>query len=137
MDTHTEYTTTQAARRRLDLAEARTNARACNDTYVKAKLDVKRRLLAGAGDWKALGTNDKERELLIDLTIDEDTVVQTALGQLRYWQSQVDTLEAQVENDNNERRSLDRQSRDRRTAVLERLAAQGQPLSGIIDEEER
>ena len=40
--------------------------------HTAAKLAVKRRLLEQADGWKGLGTNDKERELVLDLAMEDD-----------------------------------------------------------------
>ena len=107
---------------RIQLAEARARSRHAQDAYTAAKLAVKRRMLDEAQGWKGLGTNDKEREIRLDLAVEEDVVCQQTAANLRHWQAEVDRLQAEVDDEIDGRRSLDRASRDRLSTALEALA---------------
>ncbi len=109
---------------RIQLAEARARSRRAQDEHTAAKLAVKRRLLDEAQGWKGLGTNDKEREIRLDLAVEEDATCQQTQAELRHWQAEVDRLQAEVDDVIDTRRCLDRASRDRLSTALEALAIQ-------------
>ena len=110
---------------RIALAEARTRHRRAQDEHTAAKLAVKRRLLEQADGWKGLGTNDKEREIRIDLAMEDDATCQQTLAELRHWQAEVDRLQAEVDDEMDARRCLERATRDRLSTAFEALILEG------------
>ena len=104
---------------RIELATARARSRRAQDEHTAAKLAVKRRLLEQADGWKGLGTNDKERELVLDLAIEDDATCQQTLAELRHWQADVDRLQAEVDDEIDTRRCLERATRDRLSTAFE------------------
>ena len=117
---------------REQLADARDRSRKAQDAATAAKLAVKRRLVNEAGGWKGIGTNDKERELLLDLAVEEDPTCGHALAELRHWQAEVDRLQAELDDEIDGRRSLDRASRDRLSTALEALAIHAEERHAAI-----
>ncbi len=107
---------------RTQLADARARSRQAQDDYTAAKLAVKRRILEQAQGWKGIGTNDKERELLLDLAVEDDPTCQQTAATLRTAQAEVDRLQADLDDEIDARRSLDRATRDRLSTALEALA---------------
>jgi hypothetical protein len=79
-------------------------------------------MLTEAGGWKGIGTNDKEREILLDAAVDDDAACQRTQAELRHAQADVDELQAQVEDEIDFRRSQDRASRDRLSTALEAIS---------------
>lgn len=108
---------------RTQLADAKTALRTAQDTHDRAKLAVKRHMIAQG--WKEIGTNDKERDILIDAAIDDDPDYHAASTALRRCQATVDHLQADVDDQIDERRKADRASRDRYSAALERMSIHG------------
>jgi hypothetical protein len=106
---------------RTQLATARARKRTAQDTYNAAKRAIKRRMINEAGGWKGIGTNDKEREILLDLAVEDNTACQIALAELRHWEQEVDRLQALVDDEIDTRRMVETGSRDRLSHALERL----------------
>ncbi len=117
---------------RAHLAAARTRCRQAQDDHTAAKLAVKRRMLTEAGGWKGIGTNDKEREIVLDAAVDDDAACQRAQAELRQAQAQVDDLQAQVEDEIDRRRMLDRASRDRLSTALEAISIHAEERHSAI-----
>ncbi len=107
---------------RTQLADARARSRRAQDDHTAAKLAVKRRLLDEGQGWKGLGTNDKERDIRLDLAVEADATCQQTLAEVRHWQAEVDRLQAEVDDEIDARRCLDRASRDRLSTALEAVA---------------
>jgi len=68
-----------------------------------------------------VGTNDKARDRALKLALDADPVYLAARQELRHQQARVDHVQAAVEDQIDERRKADRDSRDRLTSALERV----------------
>ncbi len=117
---------------RAQLAEARTRSRQAQDDHTAAKLAVKRRVLCEAEGWKHIGTNDKEREIVLDAAVEDDVACQRAQAELRHAQAQVDHLQAQVEDEIDGRRTLDRASRDRLSTALEAVSIHAEERRSAI-----
>ncbi len=107
---------------REQLATARTRSRQAQDDHTAAKLAVKRRVLCEADGWKHIGTNDKEREIVLDAAVEDDVACQRTQAELRHAHAVVDHLQAQVDDEIDLRRMLDRASRDRLSTALEAVS---------------
>ncbi len=104
---------------RHQLADARSALRETQDDHDRIKAQVEQRITEAAGT--ALGTNDKARDRALKLALDADPVYVTARQELRRQQARVDRLQANVDDQIDERRNADRDSRDRLTSALERI----------------
>ena len=112
---------------RYQLADARSALRAAQDEHDRIKAQAEQHTIDSAG--AALGTNDKARDRALKLALDADPVYLAARQELRHQQARVDCLQAAVDDQINERRRADRDSRDRLTNALERV--------GITQDERR
>ncbi len=120
---------------RKDLARARTRLRDAEDVYRRVKAKVERRSIDDAGGPKQLGSNESERERALLLALENEREYLDAREYFRRCQSDVDILQAQLDDQIDERRKLDRQSRDRLSAALEALALSGRGgLAAEIEE---
>ncbi len=117
---------------RAHLAAARTRCRQAQDDHTTAKLAVKRRILTEAGGWKGIGTNDKEREILLDAAVDDDAACQRTQVELRHAQAEVDHLQALLDDEIDLRRMLDRASRDRLSTALEAISIHAEDRRSTI-----
>ena len=117
---------------RAQLAAARTRSRQAQDDHTAAKVAVKRRVLCEAEGWKHIGTNDKERDIVLDAAVEDDVACQRAQAELRHAQAQVDHLQAQVEDEIDGRRMLDRASRDRLSTALEAISIHAEERRSAI-----
>jgi len=117
---------------RQQLADARSRSRQAQDEHTAAKLAVKRRVLCEADGWKHIGTNDKEREIVLDAAVEDDGACQHAQAELRHAQADVDRLQAQVEDEIDIRRILDRASRDRLSTALEAVSVHAEERRSAI-----
>ena len=104
---------------RQQLAEARIALRRAQDMYDVVQAQAAQRITEAAGGPKGLGINseDRERALTIALAADEETMI--AQGTVRDYQAHVDRAQAQVDDEIDLRRMLDRASRDRLSTALE------------------
>ena len=107
---------------RTQLAEARIALRDAEDVHRYAQADAEARVIAAAGDPKQLGANAEERARALLLALKDDALFQAARVNLRRCQADVDRLQAQLDDEIDVRRKADRDSRDRLSAVLERLS---------------
>ncbi len=107
---------------RRQLAEARIALRLAQDVYDLVKAQAAQRITDAAGGPKGLGMNseDRDRALIIALAVDEECMI--AHGTVRDYQAQVERLHAQVDDEIDARRSLDRASRDRLSTALEMVS---------------
>lgn len=120
---------------RMALAEARAHLRDMQDTFERIKAHAELRIIDRAGGSKALGANAEERERVLITALYEDVTYLEALEELRKAQATVDLLQAQVEDMIDERRRLDRESRDKLAAALIELAHSGRAgLASDIEE---
>jgi len=117
---------------RYQLAEARTRSRRTQDDHTAAKLAVKRRVLTEAEGWKHIGTNDKEREIVLDAAVEDDAACQRTQAELRHAQADVDRLQAEVEDEIDLRRTQDRASRDRLSTALEAVSVHAEERRSAI-----
>ncbi len=117
---------------RTQLAAARTRSRQAQDDHTAAKLAVKRRVLCEADGWKHIGTNDKERDIVLDAAVEDDVACQRAQAELRHAQALLDHLQAQVEDEIDGRRTLDRASRDRLSTALEAVSIHAEERRSAI-----
>jgi hypothetical protein len=119
---------------RTELASARIHLRRCEDDFKRTKAHAEIRIIDRAGGSKALGANAEERERVLITTLYEDVTYLEALEELRKAQATVDIMQAQVEDIIDERKRLDRESRDRLAAALHELALNGR--TGFASETE-
>ena len=117
---------------REQLAAARTRSRQAQDDHTAAKLAVKRRVLTEAEGWKNIGTNDKEREIVLDAAVEDDAPCQQRQAELRRAQADVDELQAQLDDEIDLRRMLDRASRDRLSTALEAISVHAEERHSAI-----
>ena len=107
---------------RQQLAEARIGLRLAQDVYDLVQAQAAQRITEAAGGAKHMGTNaeDRDRALTIALAADEECRI--AQGTVRDYQAAVDRAQAQVEDEIDMRRMLDRASRDRLSTALEAVS---------------
>ncbi len=107
---------------RQQLAEARIALRLAQDVYDLVKAQAAQRIIEAAGGAKNMGSNaeDRDRALTIALAADEECKI--AHGTVRDYQAAVDRAQAQVEDEIDTRRMLDRASRDRLSTALEAVS---------------
>ncbi len=117
---------------RAQLAAARTRSRQAQDDHTAAKVAVKRRVLCEADSWKHIGTNDKEREIVLDAAVEDDAACQRAQAELRHAQAQVDHVQALLDDEIDVRRMLDRASRDHLSTALEAVSVHAEERGSAI-----
>ncbi len=117
---------------REQLAAARVRSRQAQDDHTAAKLAVKRRVLTEADGWKHIGTNDKERDIVLDAAVEDDAACQRTQAELRHAQADVDRLQAEVDDEIDLRRMLDRASRDRLSTALEAVSVHAEERRAAI-----
>jgi hypothetical protein len=123
---------TKNASPRAQLAAARIALRAQQDHHDRITAQAEQRIIDAAGGTKGLGTNAEDRSRALVLALAEDATYTESLMWLRHAQAEVDRLQAEVDDLIDERRKLDRASRDRASAAIEQLALMSQervPLS--------
>ncbi len=114
--------TSKKASPRVQLAAARIALRAAQDHYDLITAQAEQRIIDAAGGAKHLGANAEDRSRALTLALAEDHAHAEALTLLRQAQAEVDRLQAEVDDAIDERRTLDRASRDRASAAIEQLA---------------
>jgi hypothetical protein len=117
---------------RQQLAEARIALRLAQDVYDLAKAQAAQRIIDAAGGAKGLGANAEDRDRALTITLAADEECMTAEGTVRTYQAQVDRLQAQLDDEIDVRRSLDRVTRDRLSTALEALAIQAGERNAAI-----
>lgn len=125
----------QRQTKRQRLAAARIALRDAQDHHDLAKAQAEQRIIEAAGGAKNLGANAEDRTRAMTLALADDPAYCAALAALREAQAEVDRMQADVDDAIDQRRKLDRQSRDRASAALEALAllpAERVPLA-LID----
>lgn len=106
---------------RLELALARVTLRAKQDEYDLVTAHAEQRITEAAGGPKGLGANADDRARMLRVALHDDDEYRDALDALRIAQADVDRLAALVEIAIDERKAADRDSRDRLTAMLQRV----------------
>ncbi len=117
---------------RHQLAEARIALRRAQDVYDLVKAQAAQRIIEAAGGAKNMGANaeDRDRALTIALAADEECML--AQGTVRDYQAQVDRTQAQVDDEIDVRRMLDRASRDRLSTALESVSIHAEERHSAI-----
>jgi hypothetical protein len=105
---------------RRQLADARSALREAQDEHDRIKAQAEQHTIESAG--AALGTNDKARDRALKLALDDDPAYIAARQELRRQQAHVDHLQADVEDQIDDRRTADRASRDRLSTALEAVS---------------
>ncbi|HEY0607768.1 MAG TPA: hypothetical protein VGD58_32940 [Herpetosiphonaceae bacterium] len=108
--------------KRQRLAAARIALRDAQDHHDLIKAQAEHRIIENAGGAKNLGANADDRTRAVTLALANDPAYCAALAALREAQAEVDRMQADVDDAIDQRRKLDRQSRDRASAALEALA---------------
>jgi hypothetical protein len=124
----------QSSRQRL--AVARIALREVQDHYELIKAQAEQRIIEAAGGTKNLGANAEDRTRALTLALAQDSDHAAALTLLRQAQAEVDRLQAEVDDAIDQRRKLDRASRDRASAAIETLAllpTERVPLALVAD----
>ena len=117
---------------RTQLATAKIALRAAQDHYDLTKAQAEQRSIDAAGGSKHLGANTDDRTRALTLALAQDTAYRESLTVLRQAQATVDRLQAEVDDAIDQRRKLDRDSRDRASDAIAQLAllsAERVPLS--------
>ena len=124
--------TTKKLSSRQRLAVARIALREVQDHYELVKAQAEQRIIEAAGGTKNLGANAEDRARSLTLALANDAPYTESLMWVRHAQAEVDRLQAEVDDLIDQRRKLDRDSRDRASAAIEQLALLNQervPLS--------
>jgi hypothetical protein len=114
--------TTKKASPRAQLAAARIALRAQQDHHERITAEAEQRSIDAAGGAKNLGANAEDRTRALTLALFEDHDYTESLMWLRAAQAEVDRLQAEIDDLIDQRRTLDRESRDRASAAIEQLA---------------
>ncbi len=123
-------------RSRQRLAAARIALREVQDHYELINAQAEQRIIDAAGGAKNLGANAEDRTRALTLALAQDRDHAAALTLLRQAQAEADRLQAEVDDAIDQRRKLDRASRDRASAAIETLAllpAERAPLALVAD----
>ena len=112
----------QRSTKRQRLAAARIALRDAQDHHDLTKAQAEQRIIEAAGGAKNLGANAEDRSRAVTLALADDPAYCAALAAFREAQAEVDRVQADVDDAIDQRRKLDRQSRDRASAALEALA---------------
>lgn len=113
---------TKKASPRAQLAAARITLRAQQDHHERITAQAEQRIIDAAGGAKNLGANAEDRTRALTLALAEDATYTESLMWFRNAQAEVDRLQAEVDDAIDQRRKLDRASRDRASAAIEQLA---------------
>ncbi len=108
--------------KRQRLAAARIALRDAQDHHDLAKAQAEQRIIDAAGGAKHLGANAEDRARALTLALAEDVTYTESFMWFRNAQAEVDRLQAEVDDAIDQRRTLDRASRDRASAAIEQLA---------------
>ena len=111
---------------RTHLATARIALRAAQDHYDVTRAQAEQRIIEAAGGTKNLGANAEDQTRALTIALAEDAAYTESLTVLRQAQAKVDRLQAEVDDTIDQRRTLDRASRDRASAAIEQLALMNQ-----------
>lgn len=117
---------------RAQLAAARIALRAQQDHHERITAEAEQRIIDAAGGSKHLGPNTEDRARALTIALTNDATYTESLMWVRNAQAEVDRLQAEVDDLIDQRRKLDRASRDRASAAIEQLAllsAERVPLS--------
>jgi hypothetical protein len=106
---------------RTQLAEARAALRTTQDDYDRMKALTEHAVIAAAGGSKQLGANAEDRDRALRLALEDDPAYLGIRYTLRQWQSEVDRLQALLDDEIDVRRKENRASRDRLATVLEAI----------------
>jgi len=117
---------------RQQLAEARIAVRLAQDGYDLVKAQAAQRVIDAAGGAKHMGTNAEERERALTIALAADEECRIAQGTVRDYQAQVDRTQAQVDDEIDLRRMLDRASRDRLSTALEAVSMHAEERRSAI-----
>ena len=117
---------------RQQLAEARIMLRDAEDTHRYAQAEAEARIVAAAGDPKKLGCNAEDRARALLLGLKDDALYQAARMLVRRCQADVDRAQAQVDDEIDLRRMLDRASRDRLSTALEAVSIHAEERHSAI-----
>jgi hypothetical protein len=117
---------------RHQLAAARAALRTTQDDHDRIKAGTEHAVITHAGGSKQLGTNAEERERALRLALEDNPAYLGIRHTLRHWQAEVDRLQAQLDDDIDARRSLDRASRDRLSTALEAVSAHVAERGSVI-----
>lgn len=107
---------------RTQLATAKIALRAAQDHYDLTKAQAEQRSIEAAGGIKNLGANAEDRTRALTLALAQDAAYTESLTVLRQAQAAVDRWQADVDDAIDQRRTLDRESRDRASAAIAQLA---------------
>jgi hypothetical protein len=113
---------TKKASPRVHLVTARSALRAAQDHYDLTRAQAEQRIIEAAGGTKNLGANAEDRTRALTLALAEDSAYTESLRVLRQAQAAADRWQAEVDDAIDQRRTLDRASRDRASAAIEQLA---------------
>jgi hypothetical protein len=106
---------------RTQLAAARAALRTTQDDYDRMKAIIEHAVIAQAGGSKQLGANAEDRDQALRLALEDDPAYLGIRHVVRHWQAEVDRLQAQLDDEIDIHRSLDRTSRDRLATALEAI----------------
>ena len=108
--------------KRQRLAAARIALRDAQDHHDLTKAQAEQRIIDAAGGAKNLGANAEDRSRAVMLALADEPAYCAALAAFREAQAEVDRVQADVDDAIDQRRKLDRASRDRASAAIEALA---------------
>ncbi len=117
---------------RRQLAAARAALRTTQDDYNRIKAVTEQAVITQAGGSKHVGVNADDRERALRLALEVDPAYLGIRHTLRHWQTEVDRLQACVDDDIDERRHADRASRDRLSAALEAVSVHADERGSAI-----
>ncbi len=117
---------------RHQLAEARIALRRAQDVYDLANAQAAQRIIDAAGGAKNMGVNAEERDRALTIALAADEECKIAHGTVRDYQAAVDRAHAQVEDEIDTRRMLDRASRDRLSTALEAVSIHAEERHSAI-----
>jgi hypothetical protein len=112
----------QRLTKRQRLATARIALRDAQDHHDLTKAQAEHRIIEAADGAKNLGANAEDRTRAVTLALADDPTYCAALAAFREGQAEVDRMQAEVDDAIDQRRKLDRVSRDRASAAIEALA---------------
>ncbi len=107
---------------RRQLAAAHAALRTTQDDHDRIKAVTEQAVIAQAGGPKQLGTNSEDRDRALCIALEHDPAYLGIRHTLRYWQAEVDHLQALVDDEIDERRRADRASRNRLSTALKTVS---------------
>lgn len=89
---------------RLELAQAKADLREARDDLTVVQAAIERQVIDEAGGSRALGANERDRERALTLALNDQASYTRALAALRDRESEIERLEAEIQNAEDERR---------------------------------